>query len=402
MNVEPIGITIYLDPKYKPADIWDFYLNAGFHERVIPLYVWKDGHEPPFVEEEVQDERQVSFLPSNYISAITREQLSSPRTYLKCGFRVKHNDSGKFEPWTRVFIPEVAQQGDKLLLKWRPEPALHVEVVSYDYGDGPVLNTQMIASHGLWGQRYQWLKAHEKIISQLREREFEKVNNDQLETLSREISEKCRNIRQLETKIADMRDTQQFLWTLARTVGEKFGKTDKSYYINPSHYRAHSKNFDVITYQYGQLPEEPFEIADEVWLTQSWLECFRWDAPEILNEMVKSYWTHHSNEEEFISLIQASFAGMKSTWDDLVEVITERPETDAMIELLLGWLLDINWPGAGHAWEHLCKEIGMRALPVIEQNMKMARENKNMDWLNILTWIKEDILENNEAQKTEE
>ena len=54
---------------------------------------------------------------------------------------------------------------------------------------------------------------------------------------------------------------------------------------------------------------------------------------------------------------------------------------------------DINWPGAGEAWDHLINVVGMRAIPIIDEKIAWAKEDDDDWWEENLEYLKSDILE---------
>ena len=66
-----------------------------------------------------------------------------------------------------------------------------------------------------------------------------------------------------------------------------------------------------------------------------------------------------------------------------------------MIQELLGWIADPNWPGAGEAWEHIHK-MGKRAIPYIDDAIVKAKECEDDWWEEILKDLKEDLIEKSE------
>ena len=147
------------------------------------------------------------------------------------------------------------------------------------------------------------------------------------------------------------------------------------------------------------MPDEVGNIPDDYWYKLAWHECFDWDAPEQLQNRVINYWANNEDDETFLDVISIGAIGWKGTWPTVVEIMTKRPETDKIIERLCSFTADINWPGAGEAYEHLLNVVGIRAIPVIEKKMVWAKEHGD-DWWEDLEWLRDDIVEKYNNEKT--
>ncbi|MBA7692281.1 hypothetical protein ES703_100844 [subsurface metagenome] len=175
-------------------------------------------------------------------------------------------------------------------------------------------------------------------------------------------------------------------------IQEKFSSDEKSVFTTPDLKRRPEHPVDPPVFRLGKLPEEPLMFSDEDWIALAWYECFDWYSPERIKERTISYWVNHESEEKFLETIRYPNLGWKGTWPAIIETITKRPETPKMINQLLGWIADPNWPGSDIAWNHLHK-LGKRALPFIEESILKARDCGDDWWEEILEDIKENITE---------
>lgn len=56
MKINPIEITIHLDPKHSPSEVWDYITNKAFGSRFHPLYISRFNESQEPFENEVLDE----------------------------------------------------------------------------------------------------------------------------------------------------------------------------------------------------------------------------------------------------------------------------------------------------------------------------------------------------------
>lgn len=190
----------------------------------------------------------------------------------------------------------------------------------------------------------------------------------------------------------DFIDVRENIWNSARMIQEKFSDNDKSVFTTPDLKRRPEHPADLPFFKLGKLPEEPLMFSDEEWIALAWYECFDRYSPDRIQERTISYWADHESEEKFLETITYPKLGWKGTWPAIIETITKRPETHEMINQLLGWIADPNWPGFGIAWNHLYK-IGKRALPSIDESIIRAKDSGDDWWEELLNDLKKDIIE---------
>ena len=173
-------------------------------------------------------------------------------------------------------------------------------------------------------------------------------------------------------------------------IQKKFSSDENSIIISPDLEKRPYRAVDMPLYYLKKLPETPVMFSDDAWIALAWYECFDWNSPDAIKKRTISFWANHPNEEKFIETITYPKLGWKGTWPAIIETITRRPETSRMIEQLLGWIADPNWPGWDIAWNHLLK-LGKRAVPYIDDAIIEAKECGDDWWEDILRNLKEDI-----------
>ncbi|MBN1897470.1 MAG: hypothetical protein JW827_01735 [Spirochaetes bacterium] len=390
MFIDPVSITIHLDQKYKPSEVWNFILSPGLLKRFRPLYFFNAGEAPPVTDDEiVHKEYRAAVYTKKSSSYFNENELKSNSRTLCGSFRLHDKKNKKKMDFAHYLLPMITSGRNKkdLLLKWSdPEPAVCIDVKFHEYEASSIFYTGVTVSHGVWGFRHKWLNA---MLQNIREMATKKCLSGQKSFIS-ELSEETERMERIEKEILDHEESRLFFWSLAGKIIEKFTNPEKAVYVSPRITDSDTP-YDLEAYRPGALPPEPLEIPDSIWNDLAWNECFRYDAPEVLRKGAKKYWIQHPDEERFLKMIKPSLSGRKQTWEDIVEIMTRREETERMILELASWTADINWPGAFHAWEHLVHTVGKRALPILDKEIRMAGKNREVFWEKVLKYIRSDI-----------
>jgi hypothetical protein len=75
----------------------------------------------------------------------------------------------------------------------------------------------------------------------------------------------------------------------------------------------------------------------------------------------------------------AALKAGKSAWPALVEILSRAPVSETDLERLLGFVADLNWPGAAESWDFLLTR-GVRALPAVDAAIVRAAAAKDDGW----------------------
>jgi len=403
MHISPIDISIHLDTRHKFEDVQKFIFGEALNGIFQPIYEWKPNQTlQPFDGEKLDTDFKVTtidvelYKDRNFQSVIKEREKGFYQNLTLCGsYKVNTNDNKNSDIFN-FLLPTIGEEDNKLILDFRTlDPALRVDLVYYEdeFSPEPVFYVSIKASQGLWGNRHKWLRGMLEIIE-------EQVNDEDLSKewekdirFIEDLKEWSEKIKIFERESFLLEDARQKVWDLARGIREKFSESEYATYISPKISPRIDRPADLATFRRGKLPEHVGNIPEDYWIKLAWNECFDWNAPEQLQNRVISYWSTHGDDETFQDIISIGSIGWKGSWPAIVETITKRPETPRMIERLCSFTADINWPGAGEAWEHLYNVVGMRAIPIIDEKIAWAKKTKDDWWEETLRYIKSDILE---------
>lgn len=404
MRISPIAITIHLDLHYKFEEVQKYILEYALKDVFQPIYQVKhDQKLEPFESEELDKHLRVTTIDVEKYNSIKFEpkveiyknQKGCQKTLRLAGAFKINTIASKSINIFNFLMPTIGEKGGQLTLEFMDlDPALFVNLVYYEseFSKEPVFYVVLNASQGLWGNRHKWLEGIIEIIeTQLKDDVLAKEWESDKKVIE-ELKEWSRKIKQQETKYLLLEETRQKVWNTARGIREKFSEDENAIYISPKISPRIDRQFDMKVYRKGKLPRDVGNIPEDYWYKLAWHECFDWYAPEVLKNRAISYWSNHGDDEEFLNVISIGAIGWKGTWPTVVDIMTKRPETREMIERICSFTADINWPGAGKAYEHLLNVVGMRAIPILEENIALAKEQGD-EWWEDLEWLKEDILE---------
>ena len=395
MRIAPISITIHLDLNYKPKDIWEFVFSPEYQDQIRPLHVFKYNEVSPTLDlEDFIKGFQCSVLKNNISIKLDQEEYKKSSNKICSTFKLKNQQKDRISNLAHFLNPKNGIDNNKLVLEWAdPEPAVLFEVHYSKYEKYTTFYVSITISHGLWGNRCHWLKAMNNVILELQKNknawEFVREDKAYFDSLKQDL----KSFTELEQEIWDYKKVRQFFWDLSRDIIKNFTSNEKNTYISPKYIYNTDRNFDIVTYRPDKIPPLPMEIPENIWFDLVWNECLSWSSPDSLKNSVKKYWIDFKEEDIFLQMIKPSLGGEKSSWQDIVDIIIKRPETDKMIDQLVNWTADINWPGAGEAWNHLIDNVGLRAIPVIEKKIALAKEIKDDWWEEILIELKKNIKE---------
>lgn len=373
MRMNPIEMKVHLDSRYKPSEITNFLIGEGFNGRFIPLFTDKMKE---FASFESTDE----FLKAAVIGDLTSvpENIKSDTIYGAFSIDVKDNKI----PVSRINRPRIIQNSSGALqLNWSEiQPAIVIDIHTHSFPGEYIFYVDLIISHGLWGTRHFWLKALLDVFETQASAENTKSLWQKDEAFLVSLRENFETMKTLETETVNFQEIRDSIWNTMSSLCNKFSSDGQTVYISPDFRRKSTiLPVDISTCCSDQPAANPLNIPEEAWRASAWLDCLSANSPDILQKRTVKYWTSIEDEEAFLQLVEQSERGGKDTWDCIVEIMIKRPESEAILNKLIGWQADPNWPGSLAARAHLLNNIGLRAVPQIKQSIKLAKEIGD-DW----------------------
>ena len=373
MRMNPIEIKVHLDKNYKPQEILNFLIDQGFNSRFIPLFT---GKMDDFASFESTDELLKAAVISD--TAPLPHFVASDTLY--GGFSLDFN--GNKISISRVNRPCIIKDpSGRLRLNWSEiQPAIVIDIHTHSFPGEYIYYVDVIVSHGLWGTRHRWLKALLNVLEKQASAESTKPLWKEDESLLVDLKNEYEAMKKLETETVDFKEIRDSMWETMSSLCNKYSSDGQSVYISPD-FRKKSTTVpvDIDTCCTNQPTSNPLKIPDSAWRASVWLDCLSANSPDVLRERTIKYWSAFEDEKAFLKIVEQSERGGKDTWDSIVEIMTKRPESEAILKKLIAWQADPNWPGSLAARAHLLNKTGLRAVPHIKKSIELAKEIGD-DW----------------------
>ena len=91
----------------------------------------------------------------------------------------------------------------------------------------------------------------------------------------------------------------------------------------------------------------------------------------------------------------------KNVWENCAKILSKKSDAELSPYLmeLFDWVKDLNWPGAVRIFERLLKyEPNSSFVLTLDDSINIAKATNENIWLNNLTEIKDNIIENNTTE----
>lgn len=373
MRMSPIEMKVHLDKRYKPQEILNFLIDEGFNGRFIPLFTGKVDDFAPF-------ESTNELLKAAVITDLSSLPNFIVRDTIYGAFSVDLN--GNNTAISRVNRPRIIQDSSgSLRLNWSEiQPAMIIEIHTHSFPGEYIYYVDVTVSHGLWGTRHRWLKALLKVLEKQASAESTKSLWEVDKNFFSDLKNEFEAMKKLETETVDFQEIRDSMWETMSSLCNKFASDGQMVYISPDfRKRSTTVPVDISTCCADQPSSNPLKIPDSAWRSSAWLDCFSANSPDVLQERTIKYWTACEDEKAFLKMVEESERGGKDTWDCIVEIMIKRPESEAILNKLINWQADPNWPGSLAARDHLVNNVGLRAVPHIKKSIKLAKEIGD-DW----------------------
>ena len=385
MRMDPIEIKVHLNPGYKSSEIMNYFLQQGFDGRFIPLFT---QHTNEFAAYEYTDESVKG------VTIKDREKIpyNVQGDTIFGAFLLDHNQEEMII--SRFNLPIIIQKSKDLLsLSWSQiEPVLKIDINSQSFPGERIFYVDVTISHGLWGSRHKWLEAMLRILEKQKSANKGKSDWVNGEVLLNNIRTDFKEMKKLEKETLNLSEIRDCIWKTMTVLCNKYSREGQTIHVTPRYKSGYEKiPMDLSSFKPRCIPEKPIKIPGSAWTDSVMLECLAYSSPEALKERIKRYWIDIDNEKEFMKLVEKSVAGPKDTWESIVEIMTKRRETPDIINKLLSWMADPNWPGYGTAREHLVNFIGSRGIPYIKNSISLARTVYDEWWAENLEFLLKEI-----------
>lgn len=123
----------------------------------------------------------------------------------------------------------------------------------------------------------------------------------------------------------------------------------------------------------------------QAFIAEAWTSRFDYCLE---SERAVRYFGTRKSTELWKQVYRNCMRARKSTWPAVVEILSQDPVSDSDLDAILGFLADINWPGAGEAWTYILS-LKKKALPAIDASIARAKACNDDWWLNALETIRE-------------